>query len=60
MSLKIRKQRQIVFDGKMWTAKDAQKQWLEPFEAIVTDKRLTKQGIWIKIRVGEYSGEGEL
>jgi hypothetical protein len=60
LSLKTGKQRQIIFDGKMWTAKDAQKQWLEPFGAIITDKRITKQGIWIKIWVGEYYGEGEL
>ena len=56
----VRKSRQIVFEGKMWTAKDVGNQWLEPFRATVTDKRITKQGIWVKIQVGEYFGEGEL
>lgn len=60
LSAEIRKPRQIVFEGKMWTAKDAQKQWLKPFGAIVTDKRVTKQGIWIKIWVGNYVAEGDL
>ena len=60
LSSKIRKQNQIAFEGKMWTAKDAGHQWLESFGAVVTDKRITKQGIWIKIRVGDYVGEGNL
>lgn len=57
---RIRKNKQIIFSGKMWTAKDAGKQWLEDFEAIVIDKQITKQGIWIKIQVGEYVGEGDI
>lgn len=57
---KVRNSRQIVFDGKMWAAKDAGHQWLESFKAIVTDQRIIKQGIRIKIQVGEYVGEGEL
>ncbi len=60
LTAEIIKQRQIVFHGKMWTAKDSQNQWLEHFEAIVTDKRITKQGIWIKISIGDYKGEGNL
>ena len=31
---------------------------IEHFKAIVTDKRVTKQDIWIKIWVGDYFGEG--
>jgi len=60
LTSKIRKPRQIVFEGKMWVAKDAQKQWMEKFKAIVTDKQITKQGIWIKISEGEYIGKGDL
>lgn len=59
---KIRKSRQIVFEGEMWVLRNSNenKEWFEPFGAIVTDKRITKQGIWIKIWVGDYSGEAEL
>ena len=58
----IRKPRQIVFEGKVDVLRnsDENKEWFEHFSAIVTDKRITKQGIWIKIRVGEYFGEGSL
>lgn len=56
---RIRKSRQIVFKGKMWMA-DHKTQWLEVFEAVVTDKRISKQGIWVKIQVGEYVAEGDL
>jgi hypothetical protein len=60
LTARIKKKRQVIFEGKIWTAKDAQKQWLENFEAIVTDKRITKQGLWIKIRVGDYVDEGDI
>lgn len=56
------KSRQIVFEGDMLVEEDYG-EWndrLEPFKAIVTDKRITKQGIWIKIRVGDYEAEGNL
>jgi hypothetical protein len=56
---KIRKTRQIEFNGKMWVG-DNKTQWLEPFSALVTDKRITKQGIWIKIQVGDDKAEGDL
>lgn len=59
LSTKIRKTNQIEFTGKMWVGND-KKQWLEPFSSIVTDKRITKQGIWLKIRVGENEVEAEL
>lgn len=60
INAEIRKSRQIVFSGKMWTAKDAGNQWLEDFEAIITDKRITKQGVSIKIRVGESTADGNI
>ena len=59
---KIRKSRQIVFEGNM-VAEEDYGEWndrVEPFKAIVTDKRITKQGIWIKIWIGDYFGEGNL
>ncbi len=61
LSAKIRKSRQIIFEGKMWILGDKNTgDWLESFEATVTDKRITKQGLWIKIRVGEYEDEGDV
>lgn len=56
---KITNLKQIEFIGQMWIGRN-EKQWLEPFSALVTDKRLTKQGIWVKIRVGEDEAEGSL
>lgn len=62
LTSKIRKSRQIIFEGKMDVLRNSNenKEWFEPFKAIVTDKRITKQGIWIKILVGDYFGEGSL
>jgi len=57
-----RKPRQIVFEGKIWVVKN-QIEWdekLEPFSAIVTDKRVTKQGLHIKILFGEEVAEGDI
>lgn len=57
-----RKSRQIVFEGKIWVIRNSDK-WdevLEPFKAIVTDKRITKQGIHIKIRFCEEIKEGDI
>ena len=57
-----RKSRQIVFEGKIWVIRNPAK-WdeiLEPFKAIVTDKRLTKQGLCIKIWFGEEIKEGDI
>jgi hypothetical protein len=59
---KRRKSRQIIFEGNMISEEDYG-EWnerVESFKAIVTDKRITKQGIEIKIWVGEYFGEGKL
>jgi hypothetical protein len=62
LSSQIRKPRQIVFEGKMRVLRNSNenKEWHEPFKAVVTDKRITKQGIEIKIWVGDYYGESEL
>ena len=61
LTAKIRKSKQIVVEGEMWIfGEDARKQWKESFQVVVTDKRITKQGIWIKIRVGTNIGEGSL
>ena len=62
LSARLRKPRQIRFDGKMWLLRDKNHvgDWFESFEATGTDKRITKQGLWINIRVGEYIGEGDL
>jgi len=57
-----RKSRQIVFEGKIWVVKNSAK-WdevLEPFKAIITDKRITKQGLYIKIWFGEEIKEGDI
>lgn len=62
LSAKIRKSKQIVIEGDLLAEEDFG-EWndrLEPFKAIITDKRITKQGIWIKIRVGDYIGEGDV
>lgn len=59
----IRKHRQIVFEGKLDILEESSskhKKWFEPFLVTVTDKRITKQGIWIRIEVGDYFGEGDL
>jgi len=56
-----RKSRQIVFEGKIWVVKNSD--WdeaLEPFKAVVTDKRITKQGLHIKIWFGEEIKEGDV
>lgn len=51
--------RQIEFQGEMWVGED-RKQWTESFHATVTDKRATKQGIWVIMKMGSDRGEGEL
>lgn len=48
----------VRFTGEMWVGKDSQ-QWTEPFWCTVVDKRITKQGFWIQVQVGEDRGEGE-
>jgi hypothetical protein len=58
--LRRRKRRQIEFFGDMWVGDDSRSQWTEPFRAVVTDKRVTKEGVWISIRIGEYAAEADL
>lgn len=48
-----------MFEGKTRVGNLTTKQCLEPFGAIITDKRITKQDLWIKIRVGDYEAEGD-
>ncbi len=62
LTAKVRKLRQIEFTGEMWVGDigDGRKQWKENFRARVTDKRSTKQGIWITLWLGADEAEGEL
>jgi hypothetical protein len=60
MQVSKRKQRQLEIKGRMWVADYSNKQWLEPFCARITDKRLTKQGVWLKVKIGEYEAQGNL
>jgi len=55
----VRSPRQVEFTGAMWVGRE-RSQWLEQFRATVTDKRSTKQGIWIIIWIGGDRAEGEL
>ena len=62
LEARIRKTRQIEFTGEMWVmsqdkGKDSGK---EDFRATVTNKRITKQGIWIVLQIGEDRAEGNL
>ena len=56
---KIRKSKQVEFVGKMWIIGNKTDR-LETLIARVTDKRMTKQGIWIKIQVGDEVAESDL
>ena len=60
MRVSKRKQRQLEIKGQMWVAQDSNRQWQEPLFARVTDKRITKQGVWLKVKIGEYEADGEL
>jgi hypothetical protein len=55
----LKKTRQVEFRGEMWVGGN-QTQWKELFRAVATDKRITKQGIWITIWVGSDKAEGDL
>lgn len=59
LTASVKSQRQIEFKGKMWVSDD-KTQWKEDFRATVTDKRITKQGIWVIIWIGADRAEGEL
>ncbi len=54
-----RKNRQLEVDGKMWVA-DSKTQWLEEFHCRITDKTITKQGLEIDMRVGNYRAVGDI
>ena len=59
----VRKARQIEFTGEMGIMDNnnlPHRMWKEDFRATVTDKRLTKQGIWIVLQIGENRAEGNL
>lgn len=53
---KRRSPRKIEFLGDMWLLPSGTK----PFGAAALDKRITKQGIWITLSVGEDKAEAEL
>jgi hypothetical protein len=55
----VKTSRKVEFQGQMWVGGN-RTQWTEPFTATVTDKRSTKQGIWIAITVGSNRGAAEL
>jgi len=58
----VRTLRQVEFTGEMWVGDtgDGRKQWKEDFRATVTDKRVTKQDIWITLWIGLDRAEGKL
>ena len=51
--------RKIEFTGEMWVGR-GKEQWKERFAATVVDKRITKQDIWLKVRVGSDLADTEL
>jgi hypothetical protein len=55
-----KKSRKIEFSGKMWVMQNQKAHWLEEFNATVTDKTITKQGLLIKVKLGEYVAEGDV
>ena len=55
----VKSPRQVQFTGEMCVGGNRM-QWLELFRATVTDKRCTKQGIWIVLWIGNDRAEGEL
>jgi hypothetical protein len=59
LSTMVRKPRQVVYRGDMWIGSDS-KQWTEVFEATVTDRRITKQGLRIAVSIGADEAEGEI
>ena len=60
LTYKKRKMNQLEFTGNMHVMYEQKESWREPFFARVTDKRCTKQGIVVLVRVGEYQVEGNL
>ncbi len=52
--------RQVEFSGEMWVGDNEGTQWTENFRATVTDKRITKQGLWIILCIGSDRVEADL
>ncbi|SRR5260370_1436841 len=58
---KRRSPRKVEFIGDMWILNGrGRADTTEPFRATAVDKRITKQGIWIALSVGEDKAEAEL
>jgi hypothetical protein len=56
-----RKPRQLRITGEMWVARGGSTdQWLEAFEAKITDMRSTAQGIRINMKIGDYKSDVDL
>ena len=62
LEARVRKLRQVEFTGEMWVGNSDKpsRQWKEKFRATVTGKRLTKQGIWLVLEIGDDRAEAEL
>lgn len=60
LSVKKRKKNQLEFAGNMHVMDEQKGCWKEPFFARVTDKRCTKQGVVVFVRIGEFEAEGNL
>ena len=62
LEARIRKPRQIEFTGEIWvmSLEKGNDPGKENFRATVTDKRLTKQNIWIALCIGDDRAEAEL
>lgn len=60
LTVKKKKKNQLEFSGNMHVMQEQKNCWKEPFIARVTDKRCTKQGVIVFVRIGEYEAEGNL
>jgi hypothetical protein len=52
-------QQKIEFRGEMWVGAD-KRQWTEPFQATITDMRITKQGFQNVMKIGKDRATGEV
>lgn len=59
-SVKKQKPHQLKISGIMWVAQGGRNQWQEPADVWVTDRRVTKQGIYLKMKVADWEGDGLL
>jgi len=60
LTFKKRKKNQLEFFGNMHVMEEQTGCCKEPFYARVTDRRCTKQGVVVFVRIGEYEAEGRL